>query len=57
MDALVRLNQRFAIDACFALPVWPCGYSVTKLESRTLHQPGKLQNMSKNEDVFTPFNF
>ena len=27
---------------------------MTLLESRTQHQPGKLQNMSKNECVSTP---
>jgi hypothetical protein len=30
---------------------------VTSLGSRTPHQPGKLQNVSKNEYVSTPFNF
>jgi hypothetical protein len=27
---------------------------VISLEPRTPHQPGKLQNVSKNEVVFTP---
>jgi hypothetical protein len=30
---------------------------VTWLEPRTPHQPGKLQKLSKNEFVFTPFIF
>jgi hypothetical protein len=30
---------------------------VISLEPRTLHQPGKLQKLSKNEVVFTPLNF
>ena len=30
---------------------------MTSLEPRTLHQPEKLQNVSKNEYVFTPFIF
>jgi hypothetical protein len=30
---------------------------VTWLEPRTPHQPGKLQKLSKNEVVFTPFIF
>ena len=30
---------------------------VTSLEPRTPHQPGKLQKLSKNEFVFTPFIF
>jgi hypothetical protein len=28
---------------------------VTSLEPRTLHQPGKLQKLSKNDYVSTPF--
>ena len=54
---LVRLDQRFAIDPCppslrhFAMQ------RVTSLEPRTPHQPGKLQKLSKNEFVFTPFIF
>jgi hypothetical protein len=31
--------------------------SVISLEPRTPHQPGKLQNVPKNEYVFTPFIF
>jgi hypothetical protein len=30
---------------------------VTSLEPRTPHQPGKLQKLSKNDYVFTPFIF
>jgi len=30
---------------------------LTALESRTLHQPGKLQNVSKNDYGFTPSIF
>jgi hypothetical protein len=30
---------------------------VTSLEPRTLHQPGKLQNVSKNDYVCTPSIF
>jgi len=30
---------------------------VTSLEPRTLHQPGKLQKLSKNEFISTPFIF
>ena len=49
----VRLDQHVAIDPC-----WPSlGHlampSVTSLEPRTLHQPGKLQKLSKNDYVFT----
>ena len=54
---LVRLDQRFAIDP---YPPSPCHLAmqrVTWLEPRTPHQPGKLQKLSKNEFVFTPFIF
>jgi hypothetical protein len=56
-NLLVRLDQRFAIDPHppslrhFAMQ------RVTWLEPRTPHQPGKLQKLSKNEFVFTPFIF
>jgi hypothetical protein len=52
----VLLDQHFAIDPC--LPSFGfCNLKVTSLESRTPHQPEKLQNVSKNEVVFTPSVF
>src|SRR4029077_18198870 len=54
---LVRLDQRFAIDPCSPSLRHFAMQRVTWLEPRTPHQPGKLQKLSKNEFVFTPFIF
>ena len=54
---LVRLNQRFAIDPRLPSLCHFAMQRVTSLEPRTPHQPGKLQKLSKNEFVFTPFIF
>ena len=53
----VRLNQRFAIDPRSPSLRHFAMQRVTSLEPRTPHQPGKLQKLSKNEFVFTPFIF
>ena len=46
----VRLDQRFAIDPCRTLrPSASRAWTVTWLEPRTPHQPGKLQKRSKND--------
>jgi hypothetical protein len=50
----VRLDQRFAIDPRLPSLRRLAARSVTSLEPRTLHQPGKLQKLSKNDYVFTP---
>ena len=50
--ALVRLDQRLAIDPCLPSLLHLAVRRVTSLESRTLHQPGKLQNVSKNDYGF-----
>ncbi len=54
---LVRLDQRFAIDPCSPSLRHFAMQKVTSLEPRTPHQPDKLQKLSKNEIVFTPFIF
>jgi hypothetical protein len=54
----VLLDQRFAIDPCLPSLTSFCNeIRVTSLEPRTPHQPAKLRNVSKNECLFTPFNF
>ena len=54
---LVRLDQRFAIDPCPPSLRHLALQRVTWLEPRTPHQPDKLQKLSKNEGVCTPFVF
>ena len=54
---LVRLDQRFAIDPRLPSLRHFAMQRVTSLEPRTPHQPGKLQKLSKNDFVFTPFIF
>jgi hypothetical protein len=56
-DVPVRLNQRLAFDPCLPSLIHLAMFKVTSLEPRTLRQPGKLQNVSKNEVVFTPLSF
>jgi hypothetical protein len=53
----VLLDQRFAIDPCRPSLRASRFERVILLESRTPHQPGKLQKLSKNEVVFTPSTF
>ena len=55
--APVLLDQRLAIDPCSPSPTHLAAIGVTSLEPRTLHQPEKLQNVSKNDYPFTPFIF
>src|SRR5258707_13160019 len=49
---LVLLDQRFAIDPCLPSLV-TFVMRVTALESRTPHQPEKLQKLSTNDYVST----
>jgi len=53
---LVLLDQRFAIDPCSPSLLIFMNW-VTALESRTPHQPEKLQKLSKNDYVSTPSIF
>jgi hypothetical protein len=53
----VLLDQRLAIDPCWPSLLTLRFERVTLLEPRTLHQPGKLKKLSKNDYGFTPFKF
>ena len=56
-EAPVLLDQRLAIDPHLPSQTHLAVFWVTSLEPRTLHQPEKLQNVSKNDYGFNTFIF